>query len=129
MSYSCLYTPEKPKGGSHMSGNLPVLMAEFVTAKNRHDGAAVTACFTEDATVYDEGGCIQGHTEIRKWIDAASAEYKVSYDFLDYSEEGENALLTLMVSGEFEGSPIPLDYQIKVNNGKIAELRIVLSQK
>ncbi|QAR33862.1 nuclear transport factor 2 family protein [Geovibrio thiophilus] len=112
-----------------MSGNLPVLMAEFVTAKNRHDGAAITACFAEDATVYDEGERIQGHTEIRKWIDAANVKYKVSYDFLDYSEDGENALLTLMVSGEFEGSPLPLDYQLKVNSGKITELRIVLSEK
>lgn len=107
---------------------LPPFAEEFINAKNRHDGEAFTSFFTPDAVVYDEGEKYTGHNAIRKWIDNANAQYNVSYSFLNYGEDGGKALLTLMVSGNFDGSPLPLDYRITLKDGKIAELEITLSE-
>lgn len=111
-----------------MTLKLPAVIDAFVQAKNKHDSNAVLACFADNAVVYDEGQKIQGLTEIKKWIDAANAKYKVNLDITNIVNIGQQTILTALVSGNFEGRPVPLNYHLSIHEGKITKLKILLSR-
>lgn len=106
---------------------LPQLIAAFVQAKNDHDSNALIACFANDAVVHDEGKELLGIAAIKKWIDASNAKYQVALEVVNFIERKDETILTAQVSGNFEGSPILLDYHLTVNEGKISELSIRLA--
>src|SRR5258708_40004349 len=47
---------------------IPSTWASFVKANNDRDADSVTACFSKDAVVYDDGQIMRGAEEIRQWI-------------------------------------------------------------
>src|SRR5260370_29705605 len=47
---------------------IPSTLASFVKANNDRDADSVTACFSRDAVVYDDGQIMRGAEEIRQWI-------------------------------------------------------------
>lgn len=110
-----------------MSIKLPQLIATFVQAKNDHNSDAVIACFAGDAIVHDEGQEICGTAAIKKWIDASIEKYQDTLEAINLVEQDNETVLTALVAGTFDGSPIPLDFHFTINDGKITMLSIRLT--
>lgn len=45
---------------------------------------------------------------IKDWIEDANRQFKITMEATKYSETGANAILTAIVSGDFDGSPAAL---------------------
>ena len=110
-----------------MDIKLPTIIAEFLKAKNGYDSTAFVACFTYDAVVYDEGGEMHGTTAIKKWIEASNEKYQDTITAEKIVEHDNETVLTGLVSGNFDGSPVLLDFHLTIRDGKISLLRIELT--
>ena len=106
---------------------LPALIAAFVQAKNEHDSAALAACFAEDAVVHDEGEEHRGTAAIKHWNEASNQKYQDTLKATALVERGGATILTALVAGNFEGSPVPLDFYFTIDGGKITGLHIELT--
>ncbi|MBS1663662.1 MAG: nuclear transport factor 2 family protein [Bacteroidetes bacterium] len=103
---------------------IPPIIEKLISAQNKLDSHAFTACFAAEATVVDEGRTYQGTAEIEPWIAAANQKYNSHMKALDYLEnEGRDTLIT-EVSGTFPGSPIVLRYNFELRDGLIRSLRV-----
>lgn len=107
-----------------MTSKLSPLIAAFVAAKNAYDSDAFTACFTENAVVHDEGQEIVGPAAIKKWIETSNAKYQDTLTVLGLAERNNETILTAEVAGNFEGSPVSLDFHFTIRDGKISRLAI-----
>lgn len=105
---------------------LPPVIAAFVEAKNDFNVEAIVDCLTEDAVVEDEGQEIQGLAAIKTWLKSTHAQYNDTLEVTGYAAEGGRHIVTAQVSGNFEGSPVPLDFCFVTKEGKITSLRIRL---
>jgi len=103
---------------------LPNVIARFVDTQNTYNSKAYTACFTDSATVHDEGKTYTGKAEIRKWIEEANENYKSVMNTLQYEEVGANGTLTAEVSGTFPGSPIVLQFHLGLKDHLIDSLKV-----
>jgi len=110
-----------------MTIKLPPLMTAFIKAKNSYDITAFVACFADNAVVHDEGQEMRGTDAIRKWIEASNEKYKDTLCATGLTERGNQIILTALVSGNFDGSPISLDFYFTVNDSKITMLSIQLA--
>lgn len=108
---------------------LPPVIEVFIKAKNNHDSETFSACFAENAIVRDEGRTIVGHTAIKKWMEDSTAKYNVALVAERFSENANEAVLTAQVSGNFEGSPVLLDYHFIIQAAKISQLDIRLTEE
>lgn len=102
--------------------NLPKVIVDLAKAQNNFDSVAYANCFSETATVFDEGRNYKGKIEVRNWIENANREYNSVMKPLEYNETNE--VLKAEVSGNFPGSPIVLSYHFKLKNGFIESLKI-----
>lgn len=110
-----------------MSIKLPQLIADFIQAKNDHNSDAVIACFANDAIVHDEGQKIRGANAIKKWTDASIEKYQFTLEAIGLVELDKETVLTAQVSGNFDGSPVLLDFHFIINDGRISMLSIRLT--
>ena len=102
--------------------NLPNVIVDLTKAQNNFDSVAYANCFSENATVFDEGKNHNGKTEIQQWIKKANEEYQAVMKPVEYSAKEE--VLKAEVSGNFPGSPIVLSYHFTFQNGLIESLKI-----
>lgn len=105
--------------------NLPQVITELIKAQNNFDSNAYANCFSETATVADEGKTYRGRAEIQEWIKKANDEYQTKMIPVEYFETKET--LKAEISGSFEGSPIMLDYHLKIVDGLIHSLETTSS--
>ena len=112
-----------------MSIKLSPVIEAFLKAKNDYDSTAFVACFSEDAVVQDEGQEISGKTAIKKWMETSTAKYRLTIAAKRLIERDNETVLTAQVSGDFEGSPVLLDYHFVIDETKISRLRIQLTDK
>lgn len=103
---------------------IPDVVRGLVTAQNNADVEAFAQHFTTDAIVYDEGKTHQGIQAIKAWNKKTTEEYQTHLNVLDFSTSGQESILTVQVSGNFDGSPIQLDYHLEITQNKISSLRI-----
>lgn len=104
--------------------NLPSVIKDLVTAQNNFDSAAYADCFSETATVHDEGHNHVGKKEIQEWIAEANAKYGATMKPLGYEENGNTAILKAEASGSFPGSPLVMQYHLQIKDGLIDSLKI-----
>jgi ketosteroid isomerase-like protein len=110
--------------GNPMTSQLPPPIAAYIQAKNAHDTAALLACLTDDAVVYDEGETFRGKAAIKEWNDASIRKYQVTVEVTDVAQADGETVVTGLVSGTFEGSPAQLRFHFTVEGNKIAALSI-----
>lgn len=105
---------------------LPQLDAvtQYFAAANRNDAAQAAACFTPDATVHDENRDYVGQAAIRGWVQETGEKYQPTCTVLQTTGQGERVRLSVAVSGRFPGSPVTLDYELQLRDGKISHLSI-----
>ena len=85
----------------------------------------MTACFSEDAIVRDEGEkSRQGISAIREWAEEVSRKYRPTVEILDVAETDGRTIVTGRVSGNFPGSPIDLRYAFTFHGERIVGLEI-----
>jgi hypothetical protein len=103
--------------------NLPEPIAAYFDADQR-DSAAVARCFTERATVEDEGQSHSGHAAIEAWKTAASRKYSYTCEPLAQAHKEGRTIVKTRLAGNFPGSPVDLQFVFRLERGKIAHLEI-----
>lgn len=98
----------------------------YFHASNIYDSTMLSGCFTGDAVVLDEGHTYRGPESIKKWIEESNNKWQVRTEVTNVTEKDGETVVTATVSGNFDGSPVPLDFHFTVENEKITALRIVL---
>jgi len=91
-----------------MKIKLPEIIEKFVEASNRHDVKSILARFSDDAVVQDEGEEVRGKKAIENWIVKTIEKYKFHFNPLNLKDEGVETVVTVEVSGTFDGSPVTL---------------------
>ncbi|CAN5186769.1 nuclear transport factor 2 family protein [soil metagenome] len=105
---------------------LPDVIARYFAADTEQDGDAVSRCFTETATVKDEGHSYVGRDAIRQWKADSSRKYTYTVEPFSISIEDDRTVVTSHLVGDFPGSPVDLRYLFTLDDEKIAALEIVL---
>ncbi len=88
------------------------------------DGAAVAHCFTENATVKDEGQVHTGTAGIARWKTEASRKYHYTCKPIGCKQEGGRTVVTATLTGNFPGSPVDLRFFFELAGDKLASLEI-----
>jgi hypothetical protein len=106
-----------------MAIDLPRPIAAYFAA-DRCDVDAVAGCFTERATVKDEGNIYTGREAIRRWKTDSSAKFDyVSEPFAITTKDGVT-VVTSHLTGNFPGSQVDLRYFFRLEGDKISALEI-----
>jgi hypothetical protein len=103
---------------------LPAAVTRYLEAANRRDALTAADSFTADASVHDENRDYAGRDAIRAWVAETSGKYRPAFTVMRASVRGDDVSLAVAVSGEFPGSPVTLDYQLRLRAGKILTLTI-----
>lgn len=104
--------------------NLPKVLSDLVKTQNNFDSVAYANCFSETAVVFDEGKTHKGRKEIEHWIADANERYEAVMKPIDFEEKESESILKAEVSGNFEGSPIVLNYHLEITDELIKSLKI-----
>jgi len=107
-----------------MSADLPRLLADYLSAANAHDVAAMSDAFTADSIVKDEGREHRGLAAIREWMKGTIEKYHYKVEPIEWSQLNRKTAVLVSISGTFPGSPITLQYQFTIQGQKIARLEI-----
>jgi hypothetical protein len=110
---------------NHKTKSLPLVVSRFLEAANLWDENLAAACFTTNGTVRDEDREFEGRKEIQGWVAETSRRYRPSFVPLKTFASDDAVRGQIAVSGQFPGSPVTLDYEFRVENGKISILTIV----
>ncbi len=102
----------------------PEIITRYFAAANRFDAASAAECFTADARVHDEGHEHVGQDAVRAWVAETSKKYQPKSEVIRAKVSGSKVALAVRISGQFPGSPIELDYDITLRDGKISKLNI-----
>jgi ketosteroid isomerase-like protein len=107
-----------------MNVKLPRIVNDYINASNAHDVKSILSCFSDEAVVHDEGETLHGKKAIEGWIAKTIDKYKFQFKPLSIKEDKANVVVTVEVSGTFDGSPITLDYHFIIADEKITLLTI-----
>ena len=107
-----------------MTAKLPRPLADYFAASNAHDIAAMSAVFSENATVHDEGRDHHGLAGIRAWMKETIEKYDYQVDPLGSSRTGRMVVVLVSLRGTFPGSPITLQYGFTLEGQKVSRLEI-----
>jgi hypothetical protein len=99
-------------------------VAAFFEAERTQDVEALARCFSEHATVRDEGGTIEGPEAIKRWMKAAKAKYHHTVEPLAVSHRDGLTVVTARLEGALPNSPLELQHVFAVEGGKIVSLEI-----
>jgi hypothetical protein len=95
-----------------------------MASENAHDTDALTMCFTADATVRDEGRTMKGLTAIAAWRRETERKYHHTLEPVAVAARGRRTVVSAKLSGDFQGSPVTLDFVFDLEDDKIASLEI-----
>jgi hypothetical protein len=108
-----------------MTATLPKTVAAYVEAYNDRSREAAAACFSEDALVHDEGKDHRGRKAILEWTRETIEKYQPVLTPGKVEGSDRKVVVAMTVSGNFPGSPVTLSFHFAIENGRIAELRII----
>jgi hypothetical protein len=103
---------------------LPAAVTRYLAAANRFDALVAADCFTADAAVSDENRDYVGRDAIRGWVAETSRNYRPAFTVMRAFVHDDDVTLAVAVSGQFPGSPVTLDYMLRLQHGKILLLTI-----
>jgi ketosteroid isomerase-like protein len=103
--------------------SLPAVVASYFEAANRFDAVAAAACFTSDAVVCDNGREFIGTAAIESLM-SESNEVQPRVTVTSAKMDGEIANIVGSVEGNFPESPVELDFEFSLQDGKISQLTV-----
>jgi ketosteroid isomerase-like protein len=110
----------------HRIESLPRVIEDYFHGSNTLESGLLSACFTEDAILYDEGKEFHGIWDIKKHLEDTNDKLHVA-TVIDYAVAGDGGIVvTATLSGDFDGSPCALDFRFTLNEDKISALKIIL---
>ena len=112
-----------------MHTKLPQVIPTYILAQNDKDIDKLISCFKDNAVVHDEGMEIRGINAIREWIDKSNVEYEYTTKVIGVLNRDNATIVTGMLTGNFEGSPVSLDYHFTLSDNKIIALSILLTDE
>jgi len=107
-----------------MTIKLPPIIQKYVAVSNQHDVKSILACFSDDAVVRDEGKEFRGKEMIEGWIVKTIEKYKFQFKPISTKDDNAGVVVTVEVSGTFDGSPVTLDYHFTIERDRIGSLAI-----
>jgi hypothetical protein len=107
-----------------MSVSLPPPVDLYVKIENSGDVEALSECFASDATVRDEGHSYQGLAAIKRWKADTKVKYNHTVVPLEVAHRDGKTVLKAKLTGNFPGSPVTLEFNFVLKDGKIVSLEI-----
>ena len=107
-----------------MTIELPPIIQKYVNASNAHNVKSILACFSGDSFVRDEQEEHRGKKSIEAWVVKTIEKYNFHFKPLSVKDSDEEVIVTIQVSGTFDGSPVTLDYHFGIAKEKISSLAI-----
>lgn len=104
--------------------NLPTILQDFLKAQELFDSTTFASCFSEQASVFDEGKIYIGKDEIREWNQNSNNEFKTLFEVKDFLTKDDTILLKINITGSFDGSPVLLKFYFRIEDNLIAALTI-----
>jgi hypothetical protein len=104
--------------------HLPQTIAAYFEA-DKGDAEAVGKCFTENATVKDEGHTHVGRAAITKWKADAATKFTYTTEPFALEAKDDKTVVRSHLTGNFPGSPVDLRFIFSIKGDKIASLEIV----
>ena len=99
-------------------------ISAYLNAKNERDVDAMMAQFDDHACVKDEGHEHDGLPAIRSWLEGVTRKFSVAVDVQDVTDSSGRTIVSAIVSGDFPGSPVPLNFTFTLSGSKIARLEM-----
>lgn len=93
---------------------LPALIDSLVKAQNEHNSTKYADCFSEGATVRDEGQTYSGKNDIKLWNEETNKKYQTVLKPLVFEQTSKGGILIATVSGNFPGSPLPIGFHFEI---------------
>ena len=101
------------------------VIARYFELDRDRDVDGVTALFTDDAVVVDEGETRRGRNAIRAWRAGPASKYVYTTAILDVSDQGaERQLVTARLDGNFPGNSVVLRHDFTLAGDRIERLVI-----
>lgn len=110
--------------GTLMPIDLSKPIVAYFTA-DKSDSEAVARCFTDHATVKDEGHTYRGRDAIKRWKADSATRYSYTSEPFAVEHKDGRIVVTSHLVGDFPGSPVDLRYFFVLDGDKIASLEIV----
>jgi hypothetical protein len=105
--------------------DLPELISRYLVAHRARDLDAAIACYTDDATVIDEGNTYRGPEGIRQWLATAASEYTYTIELTGARRiDDEHYVAVHHVEGNFPGGVVDLQFAFTLRAGRISALSI-----
>lgn len=108
-----------------MAIDLPAPIAAYFQADASDSPEAVACCFTDDATVTDEGRTHCGRLAIADWKADAMTKYSYTLEPVSIGTEGDRIVVACHLEGDFLGSVLDLRFLFRLQGHKIARLEII----
>jgi len=111
--------------------HLPAVISRYFDADRVRDFDTIVSCFTDDASVTDEGQTWRGHDEIRAWREGVAARYQYRIEILDATAvevspgTTERHDVRIHMEGNFPGNQVDLTLRFAVRDGLISTLDFV----
>lgn len=109
-----------------MDTKLQQSIENYFQASNLYDSELLGNCFAETSVLYDEGKEYHGPEAIKSQIIDTNKALQVTTEITHAAEKNGETIVTATLSGNFDGSPIPLDFHFTLEYQKITMLTIVL---
>ncbi|ORW91167.1 hypothetical protein AWB92_18440 [Mycobacterium sp. IEC1808] len=109
---------------------LPQAISDYLAASEQHDVDAVVACFSDDASVLDEGKHRTGRAEIRRWREDVDTAFEYTSTVtgataLGGADGAQRYDVYLHLEGNFPGGQVDLINSFTIRDDRIVDLRIV----
>ncbi len=108
-----------------MDSSFPEILSRYFSAVERSDLEVLGTCFTDDASLTDDGRTYHGRAEILAWRRAAGPAYEFVVEVLDWeqAEDGTYVVATDIAS-PVSGEPVGLKFRFAVRDELISSLQI-----
>ena len=103
---------------------LDTAIDRYFSATNANNNQQAAECFDPDASVFDEGQQLTGLESIQLWLQQSQQKYQPLVQVLTAEHNYGEVWVKAKVSGQFQGSPIQLNYVFALQDGKISRLMI-----
>lgn len=109
-----------------MSIKLPEPIETYLRSSENGALQEAVAAFAPEATVFDQGEDheVAGREAIHYWMADYTSKYKTTLEVTGVAEEGQETVVTTLVSGNFPGSPAEFVYRFVLRDGLIDRLVI-----
>jgi ketosteroid isomerase-like protein len=107
-----------------MTVSVPAPLDAYIEATNNRDAEMLVGLFGEDAVVRDEGQEYRGLEGVHAWRAKSQQSYTYTVEPKSVVERDGLTVLTATVEGSFPGSPVDLDFDFTLRDGRIVGLAI-----